>query len=299
MADARRFVRATDATYDVIVADLFHPARDGAGSLYTREHFQALRERLAPGGLFCQWLPLHQLDEDMLRIITRTFLEVFPDAQAWLLRLNVDAPVLGLVGSAAPLHYSPRVVEKRLNRAPLEAQLKKLALADSVRFLGNLLAGAKALRAFAGDAPLNTDDDPRVTFGAPRFVYQKAATPYGRLLRLLKLGVPDPHEVLELDSGDDADRFAARLIQYQNARDVYLRGLVEEAEGRETKAIDLFVESARLSEDFTMGYAQCLTLASVWAPTKPAEARVLLERLVEARPLRPVAKEMLERLFGK
>src|SRR5439155_9515766 len=134
VADARRFVRATDATYDVIVADLFHPARDGAGSLYTREHFQALRERLAPGGLFCQWLPLHQLDEDMLRVIIRTFLEVFPDAQAWLLRLNVDAPVLGLVGSAAPLHYSPRVVEKRLNRAPLEAQLKKLALADSVRF---------------------------------------------------------------------------------------------------------------------------------------------------------------------
>ncbi|PYL00220.1 MAG: hypothetical protein DME19_05820 [Verrucomicrobia bacterium] len=108
VADARRFVRVTSAKYDVIVADLFHPARDGAGSLYTLEHFQAIRERLAPGGLFCQWLPLHQLDEDMLRVITRTFLEVFPGGQGWLLRFNVDAPVIGLVGTVGRPHYSTK-----------------------------------------------------------------------------------------------------------------------------------------------------------------------------------------------
>ena len=170
----------------MIVADLFHPARDGAGSLYTLEHFQAIRERLAPGGLFCQWLPLHQLDEDMLRVITRTFLEVFPGGQGWLLRFNVDAPVLGLVGSVGPLHYSTQWVEKRLNDSLLESELKKLALTDSIRLFGNLVAGPEALRAFAGDAPLNTDDRPRVTFGAPRFVYQKTAASYGRLLKLLE-----------------------------------------------------------------------------------------------------------------
>ncbi|MCH9033231.1 MAG: fused MFS/spermidine synthase, partial [Planctomycetes bacterium] len=47
-ADARRYVSATSKTYDVIIADLFHPARDGAASLYTREHFTAIRDRLAP-----------------------------------------------------------------------------------------------------------------------------------------------------------------------------------------------------------------------------------------------------------
>ena len=45
-----------------VVADLFHPGRDGAGALYTREHFAAVRELLTEGGLFCQWLPLYQLD---------------------------------------------------------------------------------------------------------------------------------------------------------------------------------------------------------------------------------------------
>ena len=31
----------------MIVADLFHPARSGAGALYSAEHFGAVRERLA------------------------------------------------------------------------------------------------------------------------------------------------------------------------------------------------------------------------------------------------------------
>jgi spermidine synthase len=299
VADARRFVRAADANYDVIVADLFHPARDGAGSLYTLEHFQSIRRRLATRGLFCQWLPLHQLDENMLRVIIRTFLEVFPDAQAWLLRFNVDAPVLGLIGSLEPPHYAAQWVEDRLSDPDLEPELKKLALADSIRLFGNLLAGPQALRGFAGAAPPNTDDRPRVTFGAPRFTYQRNSTPYGRLLTLLHLAAPDLRETLGLDSGDEAGRFAARLTRYMTARNTYLEGLVEEFKGRENQAIDLFVESSRLSDDFTTGYAQCLTLASALARSKPAEARALLERLVKAQPARPVAKELLERLSEK
>jgi spermidine synthase len=95
-ADARRYARTSAERYDVIVADLFHPAEDGAGFLYTREHFAALRERLAEGGLVCQWLPLHQLDRDGFRHAT-TF-RGLSRAMLWLLRFNVDAPVVGLIG---------------------------------------------------------------------------------------------------------------------------------------------------------------------------------------------------------
>jgi len=204
-----------------------------------------------------------------------------------------------LIGSVDPIHHSRDWVEARLDDAPLEAQLKKLALADSIRLFGNLLAGPEELRAFAGDAPLNTDDRPRVTFGAPRFIYRKQSIPYGRLLELLKLGHPDFAAVLGLGSGEEAGQFAQRLSKYAAARDVYLVGLIAEGERRRARAIDLFVESARLSEDFTPGYAQCLTYASLLAQTKPDEARALLQRLAGAQPSRPVAREMLERLFPK
>jgi spermidine synthase len=295
-ADARRFVRAAEARYDVIVADLFHPAMDGAGALYTREHFQAIRERLATGGLFCQWLPLHQLDEPMLRVITQTFLDVFPDAQAWLLSWNVDAPALGLIGSVGPRRYSSRWVEGRLSDPKLAAELKKLALADSIRLFGSLVAGPKALREFAADAPLNTDDRPHVIFGAPQFTYQKHAASYGRLLTLLRLGAARADEGLNLGPDPDATPFAGRLTRYVSARDVYLKGLIDDAVGRRTQAMDAFVESARLSEDFTAGYAQCLTIASWQAKSKPDEARALLRRLIEAQPSFPIARDMLDRL---
>ena len=210
----------------------------------------------------------------------------------------MDIPVLGLLGRLEPAHYSATWVEQRLNTQPLEAALKKLALADSLRLFGQLLAGPKQLRAFAASAPLNTDDQPRITFGAPRFVYQKNATLYGRLLALLRLGIPDPRETLGLGSNPEADEFAGRVTKYVIARDMYFHGLIAEAEGRRAKAIDLFVESARLSEDFTSGYGQCLSYASLWSRTKPDSARALLQRLVDAQPSRPVARQMLERLFG-
>jgi spermidine synthase len=296
-ADARRFVRCTDARYDVIVADLFHPARDGAGLLYTVEQFQAIRERLAPGGLFCQWLPLHQLDESMLRVIGRTFLEVFPNAHAYLLRFNVDAPVLGLVGTLDSPRYSTQWVERRLSAPELEAQLKQLALADSIRLFGCLAAGPDDLREFAGKAALNTDDRQRVTFAAPRFIYQQNALPYGRLFALIQRPKRDPAKWLDLEADPSASGFLRRLEDFIRARDVYLHGLAADAEGRESQAIDAYVDSARLSSDFTLGYAQCLTWAAVKAKANPAAARALLERLVQAQPARPIARDLLRRLF--
>ena len=116
---------------------------------------------------------------------------------------------------------------------------------------------------------------------------------------MLQLGFPNPRETLGLDSNPDSNEFAARVTKYMTARDVYFHGLIAEAEGRRTQAIDLFVESARLSEDFTSGYGQCLTYASLRARTEPEAARALLQRLVDAQPSRPVARQMLERLFGK
>lgn len=298
VADARRFVRSTVERYDVIIGDLFHPYRDGAGALYTREHFAAVRERLAANGLFCQWLPLHQFDEPTLRIVVRTFLEEFPKADAWLLRFNVNAPVLGLVGWNGENRFSTNWIESRLADPRLAMEIKRLALADSVRVFGHLAAGSDGLRHFAESASLSTDDNPRVTFLAPRLTYQRDAKPYASLFALLDAAKPNISALHFSESPGDAE-FARRVSNYIAARNVYLRGLVLDAEERRDDAIAAYVESARLSPEFTSGYAQCLTIASVIAGSNPARAKNILERLGEAQPERPVAKEMLDRLFPR
>lgn len=295
VADARRFVRASDSLYDVIVADLFHPARDGAGALYTLEHFEAIRQRLAPDGIFCQWLPLYQLDLPMLRVIIRTVTEVFPYTRAFLLRWNVDTPVLGLVGTMKPKHYPANWFETRVTDAELETSLKAVTLSNGFHLLGTFLAGPQELMEFSSGAALNTDDHPLVIFKAPHFTYQRKEAPYGRLLRLLNYFPAESGNLIE--EGRQSSVFTADLNLYLSARNVYLRGLMAESEGRKTDATNAYIESANLSSHFTAGYAHCLALAVRQSKTEPTASKALLEKLVRAAPERPVAAELMKRLF--
>ncbi len=288
--DARRFVRRTTNVYDVIIADLFHPAQDGAGFLYTVEHFERIRARLSDRGLFCQWLPLHQLDLNTFRDITATFLTAFPNAEAWLLRFNIDVPVVGLVGwiGVRPA-IQPNWVEPRLDAA-LGPQLRRVALADSVRLFGCLMADSEQLWAFAAKGRVNTDQFPLVMFSAPAFSYRRGAPAHDSFMAFLGSLNSGP----KLDLEDNP--FSTRLRAFIHARDTYLRALVLEAGKKPDQALDGYVESARLSEDFTAGYAQGVTIAASQAKSNPAQARRILERLIEAQPKRTVAREMLDRL---
>ncbi len=96
--DARSFFRTTDERYDLVVADLFVPWRAGTGALYTREHFEAVRAHLLPDGVFCQWLPLYQLTEEELRVVTATFLDVFPRSALFRGDFYGGYPIAALVG---------------------------------------------------------------------------------------------------------------------------------------------------------------------------------------------------------
>jgi spermidine synthase len=98
--DGRNHLRGTPEQYDAVVADLFVPNHSGVGAMYSREHFESVKQRLAPGGVFCQWLPIYQLRTEEFLIIAATFLEVFPDATLWRGDFFVHNPTAALVGIA-------------------------------------------------------------------------------------------------------------------------------------------------------------------------------------------------------
>src|SRR5207237_6200445 len=76
--DGRRHLAAPDSAFDVIVSDLFIPWHAAAGSLYSREMYATASRRLAPGGLFCQWLPLYPRPRAELAAVARTLSPVLP-----------------------------------------------------------------------------------------------------------------------------------------------------------------------------------------------------------------------------
>ncbi len=297
VADPRRFVQETQETYDVIVADLAHPARAGAARLCTREHFQSIRAHLLPRGLFCQWLPLHQLDIASFRSIVRTYLDVFPEAYAILLLPDLDTPIVGLV---AGLEALPSRGTQLLNDPLPEllgSELNAQEIQNVVQVYGHLLAGPRSLRSLAVEGVANTDDRPFLLFQVPLFPLQRDTSPQGRLIELISHRGLDLSE--ELGPLMGALDLSLRLQRCLTARDIYLLGLVAEKEGSPKGAVKSFLESARLSEDFTAGYTRVLTLAVRQAKANPAETKDLLSQLSKAFPSNQLATNMLNELFGK
>lgn len=115
LEDARNYLRGTREQFDILINDLVVPWREGEGALFTVEHFAAARKRLAPGGIFCAWLPCFQLSEPELAIIARTFLAVFPQAYVWRGDFSPIAPAIGLIGTVPPFQLDPRTVTARLS----------------------------------------------------------------------------------------------------------------------------------------------------------------------------------------
>jgi len=297
-ADARRFVRVSPQAFDLIVADNFHPARSGSGALYTVEHFQAVRARLAAGGLFCQWLPLHQLDLATLASIVASFQQVFPQARAVLASNSLATPVLGLLGSAGPLHWQPGQLRQRLDGLP---QAARFGFEDPMALLGSLVAGPDSLRQWARQAALNTDDRPLVSYSAPRATYAAQDLPADRLMTLLRQWHPEPPGLLD---GPDRSAWSARLAAYAAARQQFI------AAGRSVRPLadpqamlarlrEPLLAVLRASPDFRPAYDPLWQLATAVAPRDAPSARAVLGELARLQPARTEAQAQLQALDSR
>lgn len=300
VADARRFVRATRERYDLIVSDNFHPARSGSGSLYTVEHFEAVRERLATGGLFCQWLPLHQLDLATLRSIVHAFITVYPHGWAMLATNSLETPVLGLVARSDGNRFDVGQVRARLASVAMPQNPAEFGIADDLALLGSFIAGPRALARFAGDAPLNTDDHPVVAYRAPRITYAPDSLPRDRLIALLREVEIDPDELV---AAPHDDAWVSRLAAYGVARNRFIetgRNVKPTSDVRLMLAQvrEPLLAALRISPDFRPAYDPLLQMAIALGRVDAGAARVLLDELRHVQPARPEAAQALRELSG-
>jgi spermidine synthase len=190
--DVRSFLRRGTDRFDVIVADLFVPWRSETGSLYTQEHFTRVKERLAPGGLFCQWLPLYQLGIPELESILATFLEVFPDGQMFRGDFFGAHAIIALIGGGGEdgnqLAKEGRAEWLRARGVDDRWVTHRLGLA--ALYVGPLSALSSALEG----VPLNTENRPVVEFAsarnpsrhAGRSDWSAAGEPFLRLSRIIR-----------------------------------------------------------------------------------------------------------------
>jgi hypothetical protein len=83
LEDGRYFLQATADRFDVITGEPPPPLTPGAVTLYTREYFALIRNRLADGGVATYWLPAARRGEYDVRSIIAAFCSVFDDCSLW------------------------------------------------------------------------------------------------------------------------------------------------------------------------------------------------------------------------
>ncbi len=152
--DGRNYLRGTNEQFDIIISDLFIPWKAGVGSLYSREHYQTILDRLNNQGLFMQWLPAYQITEQEFNVIANTLLSVFPQVTVWRGDYSPLKPIIGLLAhkQLEPLSPQSRIARNFQEKPPLLSY-----------FVGDLDSLRSTLRQY----PVNTDDKPYIEFSAP------------------------------------------------------------------------------------------------------------------------------------
>ncbi|MBK1733862.1 hypothetical protein CKO15_00920 [Halorhodospira abdelmalekii] len=162
--DGHHCLRHSDQAYDVIISDLFTPWKAGTGNLYTREHYEVGRQRLAPGGLFVQWLPLYQLTDREFGSIARTMDEVFEQVVAWRGDLFATGSIVALIGTTADTVLDPQSLIRHGRILAGNPSLpEELLLAASLRMYVGQISGSDLF----DDYPINTLNRPVIEFQAP------------------------------------------------------------------------------------------------------------------------------------
>jgi len=161
--DGRNHLLVTTNRYDVITSDPFEPVVAGAASLYTVDHFQLARSRLAPDGLMAQFLPLYELSREDLLIILRSFLRVFPRSSVFF--TGSDTILLGMTGNA---NIRLDTIAAKMASPDVRASLAEIGISRPERLLDMLVMDIQPGVSVVEDGPVNTDDRPIIEYSAPK-----------------------------------------------------------------------------------------------------------------------------------
>jgi spermidine synthase len=173
--DGRNYVESTDRKWDVIISEPPNIWVSGVSGLFTTEFYRAAQARLAPGGILCQWFPLHEMERNDFRLALATLISVFPQAAVW--SNGVDAVVVAAdvlprmdparLASASSASASPGITRDLADLKIPPGGLGNLlghpflSVADVPGFIGRLPAGAAQ----------NADDRPLLEFRTARNLF--------------------------------------------------------------------------------------------------------------------------------
>jgi spermidine synthase len=167
VGDGREMLLTARRKYDLIVSEPSNPYRAGVASLFTRDFYRSVQNRLEAGGMFLQWVQTYDIDDRTIEILYQTLGSVFPNIETW----QTQEGDLLLVATQQPFSYDADTLRRRLAQEPFKSALRVawdgLVLED---FLAHYIGNNEVARTLqqVEPWPLNTDDRTVIEFAVAR-----------------------------------------------------------------------------------------------------------------------------------
>ncbi len=187
--DARNFLFTTRQKYDLIISEPSNPWIAGVATLFTREFYAAVRNRLTTDGVFVQWMQAYSLYPEDLRMLFATFLSEFHGATLW----HGDAPDLILMAPSPRAGEILKRAQTLFETPRLHEDFAQLGMEEASGLFGFYLLDDGGLRKFSSGAQFNTDDRTLLEYHAPRSLLVHGLEDWNRnaILQEQKNPLPD------------------------------------------------------------------------------------------------------------
>ena len=277
--DGRTHLSLTSRRYDVVISEPSNPWMAGVAALFTQEFFRAVRSRLAPGGIFCQWAHTYDVSDADLRSIVATFRAVFPEGTMWLAG---DGDLL-LVGSTAPLEPGMEHISTAWQRPGIGEDLRTAGMQEPFALLSLFVGGPDEMSRYGAGALVQTDDRTALEFSGPFAVFGGVQADHSATLRALLDEGRRPPAVARALAGATAAQWRDRGGMLMKA------GAVDVAYHDYATALDLVPTDTTTLD----GFVRAATAAG---QVDDAERR--LRALIQSRGQEPAPRVSLAELLG-
>lgn len=139
--DGRNYLASTDRQYDVIVSEPSNPWITGVSDLFTTDHWRITKQRLRPGGIYCQWVQLYELSPENIKTIYRTFASQFEHVLVFAAEdLSSDTVLLG---SDSPLELDVQRLRAAFALPNVTEELERAYIHSPYDVFARLILGSK------------------------------------------------------------------------------------------------------------------------------------------------------------
>jgi spermidine synthase len=160
--DARNHLYVTRKKYDVISTDATNLLYKQNGSLYTREYFELMKDRLEEGGVACAWIPI-SLNDQQFGTLVETFRVVFPRTTLWFMD-QLPTTFAVLIGTPGRIEFDYVRMKRAFEIEKVRADLAEIGIFHPFQVIHFLYLDEFGVASLVEGAPLHTDDHPVLEF---------------------------------------------------------------------------------------------------------------------------------------